>query len=173
MTPGEAAVRKASAICTPVKPSARLARPRAECRIGAVADRQAWQASGVRGEDSLRTAPIFRCQWIQARTPREFRCCCFTSRWPAGSAPHGCHMGAACYRFFTGTSSGISIWMETNRHSAVLVIRAPVTFPLKRGFSAMGTKLGEKRMISWPCFCCKPLPFFRQCKPYACRVASA
>ena len=75
--------------------------------------------------------------------------------------------------FFTGTSSGISIWMETNRYSAVLVIRAPVTFPLKRGFPAMGTKLGEKMLISWPCFCCKPLPFFRQCKPYACRVASA
>jgi len=49
MTPGEAAVRKASAICTPVKPSARLARPRAECRIGAVADRQAWAS--------------FRCAW--------------------------------------------------------------------------------------------------------------
>lgn len=45
--------------------------------------------------------------------------------------------------FFTGTSSGISIWMETNHHSAVLVIRAPVTFPLKRGFSAMLTKLGK------------------------------
>ena len=42
--------------------------------------------------------------------------------------------------FFTGISSGISIWMETNHQSAVLVIRAPVTFPLKRRFSAMLTQ---------------------------------
>jgi hypothetical protein len=34
---------------------------------------------------------------------------------PQGGQPVQPHMDAPCYRFFTGTSSGISIWMETNR----------------------------------------------------------
>ena len=39
--------------------------------------------------------------------------------------------------FFSGSASGRSTWMETYHQSAVLVIRAPATLPLKLEISAI------------------------------------
>ena len=44
---------------------------------------------------------------------------------------------AAC--LCSGSASGSSTWIETNHQSAVFVMRAPVTLPLKRTFSAIFT----------------------------------